>query len=101
MTTDHDLDIEPGLPFKSGPTTASANAAPASQPLRGWSTGKILGQKRALKPSEVWAIPVRLCITRKLGNAALFNVAIDSKQRGRECVKLCMSDVMEGVMLRV
>jgi len=45
MSTDHDLDIQPELPFETGIVTAPAIAA-AAPPFRGWNKGKILGQKR-------------------------------------------------------
>lgn len=100
MTMDHDLDIQPDLPFETGVASATALAAAVALPFRGWNKGKILGQKRALKPREVWAIRVRLHIANKLRDLALFNLAIDSKLRGCDLVKLRMTDVMQGGVIR-
>ncbi len=48
-----------------------------------WNKGRLVGQKRPLRPKEVWAIRVRLQIKRSKRNLALFNLAIDSKLRVR------------------
>jgi hypothetical protein len=51
-----------------------------------WNKGRLIGQKRPLRPKEVWAIRVRLEIAAAKRNLALFNLAIDSKLRGlRSC----------------
>jgi integrase len=101
MISHPNLDPEPELPFKSGAGNAlSATSTSASQPFRGWNRGRILGQKRALKPREVWAIRVRLHIARKLRDLALFNLAIDSKLRGCDLVKLRIADVIQGGAIR-
>jgi hypothetical protein len=71
MSTDHDFDIQPELPFVTGIASATAIAAADPPPFRGWNKGKILGQKRALKPREVWAIRVRLHIAKKLRDLVL------------------------------
>src|SRR5215472_17109339 len=47
-----------------------------------WNKGRIIGQKRPLKPKEVWAIRVRLQLEQRRRDLALFNLAIDSKLRG-------------------
>ena len=46
-----------------------------------WNKGRLIGQKRPLRPKEVWAIRVRLEIAATKRNLALFNLAIDSKLR--------------------
>ena len=61
-----------------------------------WNKGKIVGQKPALKLKEVWAIRTRLQMEKKVKELALFNMAIDSKLRGCDLVKLRISDVMHG-----
>ena len=56
---------------------------PAIRVLRpAWNKGRIVGQKRPLKPKHVWAIRVRLELAEKHRDLALFNLAIDSKLRG-------------------
>jgi len=48
---------------------------------RPWNKGLIVGQKKSLQPKHVWSIRVRLEISRKWRDLALFNLAIDSKLR--------------------
>jgi len=71
---------------------------PAVTPKRRvWNKGRIVGQNRPLLPKQVWAIRARLELARNLRDLALFNVAIDSKLRGCDLVKLSVSDlVREG-----
>lgn len=67
---------------------------PAIRALRpAWNKGRIVGQKRPLMPKHVWAIRVRLEIAENLRDLALFNLAIDSKLRGCDLVKLKVADV--------
>ena len=47
-----------------------------------WNKGRLIGQKRPLKPKDVWAIRVRLQLEQRKRDLALFNLAIDSKLRG-------------------
>jgi hypothetical protein len=54
------------------------------------------GQKRPLRPREVWAIRVRLQLEQRRRDLALFNLAIDSKLRGCDLVRLRVSDVCVG-----
>ena len=58
-----------------------------------WNKGRIVGQKRPLLPKHVWAIRVRLEIAENHRDLALFNLAIDSKLRGCDLVKLMVADV--------
>jgi integrase len=58
-----------------------------------WNKGKLLGQKPPLKLKEVWEIRVRLQLSQNLRELALFNLAIDSKLRGCDLVKLRVGDV--------
>ena len=61
-----------------------------------WNKGKLLGQKPPLKLKEVWEIRVRLQSSHNLRELALFNLAIDSKLRGCDLVKLKVRDVAHG-----
>lgn len=61
-----------------------------------WNKGKLVGQKPPLKPREIWAIRVRLQLARKPRDLALFNLAIDSKLRGCDLIRLRVSDVTQG-----
>jgi len=56
-----------------------------------WNKGKLTGQKPPFKPQQIWAIHVRLQIDEKLRD-----LAIDSKLRGCDLVKLRVSDVTHG-----
>lgn len=61
-----------------------------------WNKGRLTGQKRPLKPREVWTIRVRLQLEQRRRDLALFNLAIDSKLRGCDLVRLRVSDVSVG-----
>ena len=63
---------------------------PKSQRSRrvAWNRGKIVGQKPPLKIKEVWAMRVRLQLAERSRDLALFNMAIDSKLRGCDVVKV-------------
>ncbi|MDZ4150519.1 tyrosine-type recombinase/integrase, partial [Methylicorpusculum sp.] len=61
-----------------------------------WNKGKLVGQKHPLKLKEIWEIRIRLQLAYKTKELALFNLAIDSKLRGCDLVKLKVSDVAHG-----
>jgi integrase len=61
-----------------------------------WNKGLIMGQKPPLKRSEVWAIRVRLQIAGRARDLAMFNLAIDSKLRACDLVRLRVRDVAQG-----
>ncbi len=67
---------------------------------RAWNKGRIIGQKRPLLPKQVWAIRARLELADNLRDLALFNVAIDSKLRGCDLVKLAVSDLVKDDRVR-
>lgn len=58
-----------------------------------WNRGKLTGQKPPLQPKHVWAIRTRLQLAKKVRDLALFNVAIDSKLRGCDVVRLQIGDI--------
>lgn len=58
-----------------------------------WNKGKLTGQKPPLQPKHVWAIRTRLQLAGRKRNLALFNLAIDSKLRGCDVVRLKVEDV--------
>jgi integrase len=60
----------------------------------------LIGQKRPLKPKDVWAIRVRLQLQGRKRDLALFNLAIDSKLRGCDLVRLQVDDVCAGSRVR-
>jgi integrase len=61
-----------------------------------WNKGKIVGQKTPFKLKEIWAIRVRLQLAGRRRELALFNLAIDSKLRACDLVKLRVRDVCHG-----
>ena len=67
-----------------------------ANPRTTWNKGKLVGQKAPLKLKEIWAIRIRLQLSHNLRELALFNLAIDSKLRGCDLVKLKVSNVMQG-----
>jgi integrase len=65
-------------------------------PGRPWNQGKLIGQKPPLKLHEIWAIRIRLQLARRARDLALFSLAIDSKLRGCDLVRLKVVDVAHG-----
>ncbi len=65
-----------------------------------WNKGRFVGQKRPLKPREVWNIRARLQIEARKRDLAMFNLAIDSKLRGCDLTSLKIDDLCVGGRLR-
>ena len=61
-----------------------------------WNRGKLVGQKPPLKIKDVWSIRTRLEMQDRLRDLALFNLAIDSKLRACDLLKLRVRDVFNG-----
>ena len=61
-----------------------------------WNKGKLVGQKPPLKLPEIWAIRIHLQIDARHRDLAMFNLAIDSKLRACDLLKLRVSDVSNG-----
>ncbi len=61
-----------------------------------WNKGKLVGQKPPLKLPEIWAIRIRLQIDARHRDLAMFNLAIDSKLRACDLLKLRVSDDSNG-----
>ncbi len=68
----------------------------ADQRHEPWNKGKLVGQKSPLKLKEIWAIRIRLQIANRVRELALFDLAIDSKLRGCDLVRLRVRDVAYG-----
>src|SRR6516165_3870459 len=75
---------------------------PISPPRRRepWNKGRLIGQKRPLKPKDVWTIRVRLQLEGRKRDLAMFNLAVDSKLRGCDLVRLKIDDVSTGGRVR-
>ena len=67
-----------------------------------WNKGKLTGQKPPLKLREIWGIRIRLQLAGNARDLALFNLAIDSKLRGCDLVRLRVIDIGHpgGIMHR-
>ena len=61
-----------------------------------WNKGKLVDQKLPLKLQEIWAIRIRLQIANRHRDLALFNLAIDSKLRACDLLRLRVADVSIG-----
>ena len=69
---------------------------PAHRKHTPWNKGKLVGQKLPLKLKEIWAIRIRLQLTNCIRDLALFNLAIDSKLRSCDLLKLRVRDISHG-----
>ncbi len=65
-----------------------------------WNSGRKVGAKRALKPRQVWAIRFFLDQHRRMRDRALFDLAIDSKLRGCDVVKVRIGNLVLGGQVR-
>ena len=73
---------------------------PAAQDRKAWNAGKKVGAKRALKPRQIWAIRFFLDREGRLRDRALFDLAIDSKLRGCDLVKIKIGSLVVGPEIR-
>lgn len=68
-------------------------AHPHAQP---WNKGLLVGQKKPLQPKHVWSIRARLELSKSPRDLALFNLAIDSKLRACDLVRLRVNDLCQS-----
>jgi len=61
----------------------------------------MIGPKPPLKPKHIWAIRIRLQHKGRTRDLAMFNVAINSKLRGCDLVRLRVADVHLGDSIRL
>ena len=66
-----------------------------------WNHGRMIGPKPPLKPKHIWAIRTRLQHEHRVRDLAMFNLAIDSKLRGCDLVRLRVSDIHLGDSIRL
>lgn len=69
-------------------------------PRKPWNAGRLIGPKAPLKPKHIWAIRQQLKMLRRIRDLAMFNCALDAKLRACDLVKLRVSDVAPGGVLR-
>lgn len=67
---------------------------PAARERVSWNAGRKVGAKRALKPRQIWAVRFFLDQHGRIRDRALFDLAIDSKLRGCDLVKIRISDIV-------
>lgn len=65
--------------------SAFARGAKGNKP---WNADRWIGPKCALRPQQVWAIRFRLDHPRRVCDRAPFDLALDSKLRGRDLVRM-------------
>ena len=65
-----------------------------------WNKGRLVGPKLALKPKQVWSVRFHLKREQQLRDLALFDLAVDSKLRGCDLLKLKVSDMLAGGVVR-
>lgn len=73
---------------------------PAIRERKPWNAGRMIGAKRALKQQQVWAVRFWLDRERRLRDRALFDLAIDSKLRGCDVVKIRTGELVSGDRVR-
>jgi integrase len=65
-----------------------------------WNAGKKVGTKRPLTQKQIWAIRFFLDREQRMRDRALFDLAIDSKLRGCDLVKIKIGDLVTGPDIR-
>lgn len=73
---------------------------PSMQTRAPWNAGKTVGTKRPLTQKQIWAIRFFLDREGRLRDRALFDLAIDSKLRGCDLVKVAIGDLVAGSDVR-
>lgn len=73
---------------------------PAARGRPAWNAGRQVGAKRALKVRQIWAIRFFLDREGRMRDRALFDLAIDSKLRGCDLVKLKIGTLVTGHDIR-
>ena len=58
-----------------------------------WNRGRLVGSKPPLRPKQIWGIRVRLQMAHQLRDLAMFDLAIDSKLRASDLVRLSVGDI--------
>ena len=72
----------------------------AMQSRPAWNAGKMVGTKRPLTQKQIWAVRFFLDREGRLRDRALFDLAIDSKLRGCDLVKIKIGDLVAGAEIR-
>ena len=75
-------------------------AAPTTRPVVPWNKGAFVGPKPPLKPKQVWSIRLTLQREDRIRDLALFDLAIDSKLRGCDLVRLRIGQLVINAAAR-
>src|SRR6185312_1193916 len=73
----------------------------ASKGRTAWNAGKTVGTKRPFTQKQIWAIRFFLDHEGRVRDRALFDLAIDSKLRGCDLVKIKIGDLVAGPEIRM
>jgi integrase len=73
---------------------------PVVHERRPWNAGQNVGPKRPLRRRDIWAIRFYLDEHKRIRDRTLFDLAIDSKLRGCDLVKLHIGDLASGGHVR-
>jgi integrase len=73
---------------------------PAAAGRLAWNAGKQVGAKRALKVRQIWSIRFFLDREGRMRDRALFDLAIYSKLRGCDLVKIKIGTLVAGPAIR-
>ena len=72
----------------------SPTRLPLSRPA--WNAGRQVGVKKPLKQRQIWAVRFFLDREGRMRDRALFDLAIDSKLRGCDLVKIKIGTLVTG-----
>lgn len=72
----------------------------ASRERATWNAGEKVGTKRPLTQKQIWAVRFFLDRERRIRDRALFDLAIDSKLRGCDLVKIRIRDLVAGPVIK-
>ena len=75
-------------------------ASPTTRPVVPWNKGAFVGPKPPFKPKQAWSIRLNLQREGRTRDLALFDLAIDSKLRGCDLVRLRIGQVVVNAAAR-
>jgi integrase len=78
----------------------SAIPLPHRRPVVPWNKGRLIGSKPPLKSKQVWAIRLHLQRKERIRDLAMFDLAIDSKLRGCDLVRLKIGQLVVNATVR-
>jgi len=73
---------------------------PAALGRQAWNARREVGVKKPLKQRQIWAIRFFLDREGRMSDRALFDLAIDSKLRGWDLVKIKIGTLVTGIEIR-